>query len=152
MTPGRLSLLLALAPLPALSQSVELCDWQASAQALVEPWEENTRTFANGAVRIAALDTTEPANASAYLLLLSPPRTLLGERQCRVVGWSEGLGFTALFFEDLTSDYDPSRGLIFTVPARIYDPALDFANAARLTVVLNQSTGDIDATLELGRD
>ena len=152
MTPRLFVLLLGLAAAPVAAQSVDLCDWQASAQALVEPWEDNTRTFANGAVRIAALDTTEPANASAYLLLLSPPRTLLGERQCRVVGWTEGLGFTALSFADLKADYDPARGLILTVPTRIYDPALDFSNAAVLTVVLNQSTGAIDASLELGRD
>jgi hypothetical protein len=29
--------------------------------------------FANGNVRLAAIDTVEPANGAAYLLLLSPP-------------------------------------------------------------------------------
>ena len=47
----------------ASAQSVEDCDWRASAQALIEPWEDNTRTFANGDVRLAVTDTIEPAAA-----------------------------------------------------------------------------------------
>ena len=43
------------------AQTAFPCDWQARADAIVEPWEENSKTFANGAVRVALLDTIEPA-------------------------------------------------------------------------------------------
>ncbi|PHQ81797.1 MAG: hypothetical protein COB65_09870 [Thalassobium sp.] len=40
---------LLLAPRAATAQTAAPCDWQASAQALVEPWEDNSATFANAA-------------------------------------------------------------------------------------------------------
>ncbi|WP_341368285.1 hypothetical protein [Yoonia sp. BS5-3] len=64
---------------PAAAQEAIPCDWQASAQHLVEPWEENSRTFANGDVRVAALDTIEPAAGFAYLMVLSP-RLMIWDR------------------------------------------------------------------------
>ncbi len=142
----------ALAASPLTAQSVNPCDWQASAQALVEPWENNTRMFANGEVRLAALDTIEPAIASAYLLVLSPPRAELGERQCRVIGFTKQMGFAAIDFHALTSDYDPAIGLIFDIPVRIVDAETSFSNSAILSLTLNQSTGAMTTSMALGRE
>ena len=114
------------------AQSVGPCGWQTSAQALVEPWEQNSAQFANGEVRLAAIDTVEPAAAAAYLLVLSPPRNELGDRQCRLVGFSDQIGFAAIYFEELTSDYDPAIGLMFDLPVRIIDLATSFTNSAIL--------------------
>ena len=50
-----LAFLLLVSAAPIAAQQARLCDWQASAQALVEPWNENTRVFANGNVRVAGL-------------------------------------------------------------------------------------------------
>lgn len=144
--------LLALLAPPLTAQSVNPCDWQASAQALVEPWEVNTRMFANGEVRLAALDTIEPAIASAYLLVLSPPRAELGERQCRVIGLTEHMGFAAIDFGALTSGYDPAIGLMFDIPVQIVDAATSLAQNRRLSLTLNQSTGAMTSTLALGRE
>lgn len=147
-----LALCLALLGAPLHAQSVTPCDWQASAQALVEPWEENTKQFGNGAVRLAALDTIEPAVASAYLLVLSPPLNEIGERQCRVVGFDDQMGFAALYFDKLTTDYDPATGLIFELPVQIVTADLSFSNGALLSVTLNQSSGDIGVDMTLGRE
>ena len=46
---------------PAAAQSLSDCDWRASAWLLAEPWEANSRTFANGDVRIALIDAIEQA-------------------------------------------------------------------------------------------
>ncbi len=47
---------------PVAAQTVGDCDtWQTSARNLAEPWEANSRTFANGDIRVALLDTIEPA-------------------------------------------------------------------------------------------
>ena len=136
----------------ATAQSVSLCDWQASAQALVEPWDGNTRVFANGDVRLAAIDTVEPATSAAFLLVLSPPRSELGERQCRVVGFSDQLGFAAVYFDRLTADYDPATGLQFTVPVQIVTADGSFSNGGLLGLTLNQSTGAMTTTMELGSE
>ena len=54
---------------PAQAQEAVWCDWPARADAIVEPWSQNTRTFANGDVRLALLDTIEPAAADKTALL-----------------------------------------------------------------------------------
>ena len=132
----------------AVAQSVVPCDWQASAQALAEPWEENAKTFSNGKVRLAILDTIEPAIGFAWLLVLSPPYSELGDRQCRVVGASEDIGFAGLFFDTLQSSYNPLTGLRFQIDARFYDAATDGLARRPLVVTLNQSTGAMTATYE----
>lgn len=137
---------------PVAAQSVNPCDWQASAQALVEPWKDNTRVFANGDVRLAAIDTIEPAGGAAYVLVLSPPRSELGERQCRVIGYTDQLGFAAVYFDLLTADYDPAIGLLFDVNVQIVTADGSFTNGGLLSLTLNQSTGAMTTSLALGNE
>jgi hypothetical protein len=134
------------------AQVISDCDWQASAWNLVEPWEENTRTFSNGAVRLAVLDTIEPAAGAMYLMILLPPNGPLGDRQCKLLSWADGIGFAGLYFNDLKAGYDPARGLLFEVPVQIYDPETSFSNSARVFLELNQATGAIRTDIQLGRE
>ncbi len=136
----------------AAAQELRDCDWVASARNIAEPWGQNTREFANGAVRITKMDTIEPAAGSVFLTVLSPPYGELGDRQCKVIGWSHGVGFTELYFNDLLASYDPALGLIFQLPARIYDPEYAFSNSAILSFVVNQATGEINADVALGNE
>jgi len=139
--------LLALAlPAPVLAQQAFPCDGRESAWSLVEPWEDWSRTFANGDVRVAVIDRVEPAVGSFFLLVLSPPYDELGIRQCRLVGISEGMGYSGFGFEALIAGYDPARGLVLTLPATIYDGATALFADVPLTLVLNQATGEIAVT------
>lgn len=122
--------------------------YQTSARAIMEPWEENTKTFANGNVRLAYLDTEEPANASAFLLILSPPYDELGSRQCKIVSMLDGLGFAGITFGGLTSGYDPAVGLIFDIPVTRYFADSSAYNVQILTVMVNQATGLVTAAFE----
>ena len=132
---------------PAAAQEVMDCDWQAGAASIAEPWDENTETFANGDVRIALLDTVEPALGWAYLLVLSPPYDELGIRQCRVIGAEENMGFPGLDFRSLAADYRPEVGLIFSVDVAQVDPQTAGTYMVPMQVVLNQATGEIRAGL-----
>jgi len=134
----------------ASAQSVGPCDLKASARAIVEPWSEHSATYANGAVRLAVLDTVEPAAAAFHLLVLSPPYSELGERYCRVVSFEDGLGFTAVYFDEITAGYDPATGLTFALPVVTGDPTSLSTNNAVLQIVLNQSTGLMTTQLALG--
>jgi hypothetical protein len=129
----------------ASAQSVQPCDWVARADAIVEPWEQNTRTFSNGRTRLALLDTIEPAAGAFHILILSPPEDELGGRQCRTLGMHEGVGFSGADFASLTASYDPSVGLIFEMDVGYFDGS-DF-RPARLRFTLNQATGQIGARL-----
>jgi hypothetical protein len=142
---------LALLATPAAAQvTVEDCDWRASAQSVAEPWEENTRTFANGDVRLARLDVGEPAFGGFFLLLLSPPRDELGFRQCRVLTYPETSGFAGIDMSALEAGYDPSVGLMFTLPVKVYvaSDAVE-GHSALLRFSLNQATGAITPRLSL---
>lgn len=133
---------------PAMALEIVDCDWQARADAIYEPWEEFSRTYANGDVRLALLDTIEPAAGSFLLLVLSPPYDELGSRQCRTIGMGGGVGFSGIGFEELSADYNPSTGLIFDVQVQYYDGDLADFVSGELFFSLNQSSGLIEAFLE----
>ncbi|RMD92352.1 MAG: hypothetical protein D6811_07090, partial [Alphaproteobacteria bacterium] len=104
-------------------------------------------------IRIALLDTVEPAAASAHLLVLSPPYGPTGERQCRVVSLDGALGFAGLDFASLSAAYDPARGLTVSLPGTVYLPEEGFSNSIVLSVTINQATGAVEADIEpVGRE
>ncbi|GGE44011.1 hypothetical protein GCM10011360_34070 [Primorskyibacter flagellatus] len=142
----RYLLSLLLLATPAVAQQVEDCDWRASAGVIAEPWENNSRSFANGDVRLALLDAGEPAIGGYYILVLSPPRGELGDRQCRIVSY-KSYGFGRVTFKDLTADYDPAQGLRFRLPVRVVDEPTGAMLDRTLTFTLNQSSGEIGPAL-----
>ena len=141
-------LLSALFAMPALAESVEECDWRAGAAAIAEPWEDNSQVFANGAVRIALSDVLEPAAGGFHLIVLSPPYTEIGDRQCRVVTTDDGVGYPGLKVGEAKATYDPATGLTFRIPAARYDMNVGAVYDRVLVVTLNQATGAIAARLE----
>ena len=142
--------LLALAPCAAAAQSVTHCNWQSDVRGIIEPWEDNIRAFADGKVRVIQMNFIEPAAGPINLVILTPPYDPeTGDRNCWVVGWDEALGFVSIEFAALTSTYDPARGIVLAVPARFYDPELDFSNIGLLEVSINQSTGEVGARYEV---
>lgn len=143
-----LLVLAALTACPAFAQSVEDCDWRAEARNIAEPWEQNSATFANGAVRVTLLDTIEPAAVPFHLLVISPPFDEVGSPQCKIISFAEGQGFANIEFPTLEADYDPATGLNFQVMAHSYVPENDSATFGILAFTLNQSTGALDAAFE----
>ena len=105
-------------PLGAIE--VSDCDWRARADAIAEPREENSRTFSNGKTRLALLDTVEPGAAPLFLLVMSPPYSEMGIRQCKVIGFETGIGFGGVDFGHLQASYEPAVGLTFSVPVVLY--------------------------------
>ncbi len=141
-------LALAVFATPVAAQEVIDCDWQARADAIVEPWEDNTRTFANGDVRLALLDTIEPAAGAFHVLVLSPPYDEVGGRQCKTIGVGGGAGFSGVGFEDITAEYDPVKGLSFWLEVDYYDGELADFSGGSLSFSVNQQTGAVEAFLE----
>lgn len=131
---------LMLCAAPAAAQTVEDCDWRTDMRFIAEPWEENTRTFANGAVRLVLIDTWEPAATPFQIVAISPPYGEMGWPQCRAIGAFAGIDFAAL-----EAGYDPTMGLQFTVP--VEDWVQDLVTLPRLLqITLNQATGNVTAT------
>ena len=137
----------ALAALPAAGQVVTECaqSWVASPAHIAEPWEANTRTFANGAIRLAVLDTLgEPACCAVHLLVLSPnARAELSPHvECRVISATDGLGWADMDLREVDASHDPARGLLVDVPIWTYVDGLNDL-PGRLRVRINQATGAV---------
>jgi hypothetical protein len=127
-----------LTPLPALSQMVQSCQdsgYIVSPANLVEPWSLHSRTYANGAIRLALLDTGgEPGCCAAHLLVLSPAggRDEPEYRACHVVSAQPGLGFYSIDVPGIAASYDPTRGLALDVPVRHWDQSVETGGAGTL--------------------
>ena len=124
------------------------CDWRARAEAIPEPWSEYSKTFANGEVRISYLDLIEPAAKSIYIMVLSPPYSELGDRTCRLIGYS-GDGFSLGDFSSLTATYDASEGLKFRVKVGVPNRDATETRDAVLGFGLDQRLGAYDPMLEV---
>lgn len=131
----------------APAQTVNECDWVSSAQNLVEPWSENARYFANGAIKVALLDTYEPACCSYHLLVVFPDPEF--GQACYVISDLPGQGWTAVRYKDLKANYDAAKGLRVNIEVDYYNPETGTADPSRRTrygVRINQATGNV--TLE----
>ncbi|MEM6477622.1 MAG: hypothetical protein AAF647_01110 [Pseudomonadota bacterium] len=134
-----------LAAAPAAAQEVHECDFRARADAIVEPWSLFSRTFANGAVRLALMDLVEPALGPLHIFVVSPPFDELGTRQCKIISVEGTFGFAGVLFEDMQASYDPATGLTFIMDVQVFD-GFD-ARPRVLEFTLNQATGEITTRL-----
>ena len=127
--------------LPAHAQALRDCDtWEASARNVV--WADPTRTFANGDIRLVALDTAEPACCSFHVMVLwLEPE---GFQSCALVSAEPGgLGFSDVTLSAAGASYDPARGLTVRVPVASFDGAQ--ARAALVDITVNRATGQVGA-------
>ena len=136
-------------PLTAEAQSITECDWVANPANIAEPWEANSRSFANGAIRVALLDTGgEPVCCSAHLLILAPAG---GQdepvyRQCLVASAQPGSGFFSMDVPGITASYDPATGLLLSVPLTHWHQGVETGAppiAERMEIRINQATGSV---------
>jgi len=132
----------------AVAQAITDCDWVGNPANIMEPWEVHSRTYANGNIRVAWLDTGgEPVCCSSHLLILSPSGDGEGEpiyRQCRVASAQPGQGFYSVDVPGITASYDPNKGLLLSVPIGHWHPGMDTGAPAipdRMEIRINQANG-----------
>ena len=147
-----LALALAALPLGAGAQVITDCDWVANPANIAEPWEANSRTYANGAIRIALLDTGgEPVCCSAHLLILAPSGSGQEEpayRACQVFSARSGSGFYGFDVARTAASYDPARGLLLSVPVYHWHQGMESGAPPieeRVELRINQATGEVRA-------
>lgn len=136
-------------PLAATAQIVRECDWVGTPANIMEPWEEFSRSFANGAIRIAQLDTGgEPVCCATHLLVLAPSEDDNGPiyRQCFEVSDNSGAGFYDIDFPGIVASYDPRLGLRLEVPVFRYHDGVGLGQPGlpgRIAIRINQATGRV---------
>ena len=135
---------------PAMAQTAVDCSgWVASARNIPEPFEQYTRTYANGEIRVILLDTIEPALGAFHLMVIAPPYDELGSRNCAVISQSDGLGFAGMFFDQIGASYDPATGLTIRLPIERFAPNTGGTDPATLAVTINQALGTIVPFVEI---
>ncbi len=133
----------------ATAQALAPCDdWRSHVLGIAEPWEANTRTYADGTLRLVIMDVGEPVVGSYRLLILSPPTDANPDgRQCQVLSLDADMGFAGLSFDGVADSTD-ATGLTVFIPARRWMPATDTYTDATLSVTLISTDGAIAASLE----
>ena len=143
VTGGTISAALAASPLAA--QTISSCEAHlaASVHAVAEPLEANTRTYANGAIRVIKMDTGAPACCPEYLVILHPAGAAPDEqyRKCTLVSIEPDLGFSRIEFDTHSAAYDPARGLTLSFIVEI--PFGNSVSAGGLDITINQATGEV---------
>ena len=106
---------------PTQAAILEECNDYASAGLVVEPWEQNTRTFYNGQVRVAVVDTGgEPVCCSSYLVVIYPNvDDELGGRSCMMLSQGERSGWAGIDVKTIRSSYAAATGLTLAVPVSV---------------------------------
>lgn len=135
------------AALPVTAAEVRECDFAASLQTLVEPWEKNIRSYYNGQVRVALVDTWgEPACCSTHLLIMIPNNDETEHsRICKVVGDKGANGYQAIAIDKIRTRYDAGRGLLIEYPYKRYIDGAKFQpGVGRVRVNLQKGTVKVE--------
>ncbi|OAN78859.1 hypothetical protein A8B78_00375 [Jannaschia sp. EhC01] len=123
---------------PAQAFITAPCGPEFTPLTITEPWEENTRTFANGAIRIFEIFIDPNVASGAALGILHPAGSGEEYRTCTAIYQSAEFRFFAqAFVAEATAFYDPAVGLVITVP--IANAGHDGPVMVRFAV--NQATG-----------
>lgn len=136
------AILALLAPQIAGAASVAGCDRPLASAANVMSFDAaGHRSFANGAIRLIWLDTTEPACCSSHLMVQMFHATEMGQ-SCWIVSADDGeLGFGGFDLPGARATYDPARGLTVAIPANVFGG--DGPVPALLTLTLDQGAQTI---------
>ncbi len=129
---------------PVAAQQVQPCEsngtfpYETTALAIAEPWEDNTRIFAEGQVRITIMDTYEPALGALYLMVIFEPMGQAADfRTCVLV--SNGFaGFPNMTLEGLNVREIEGQGMRFHVPTTFYNPTDDEVEYGYLEVMVDR--------------
>ncbi len=133
---------------PAIAQDVRDCNtFEANARNTYPPYEETIRSYANGNIRVIALDVGEPA-AAAYHLLVTHPLPDEPFPGCSLISNNGSLGFGSLHMDNVAASYDPTAGLSLSIPAEFYEGDAVYVETLRVTV--NQATGVVSAVIADG--
>ncbi|ABD53435.1 hypothetical protein [Jannaschia sp. CCS1] len=115
------------------------CGPEFSPLTITEPWEESSRTFAEGAIRIFEIFIDPNVASGAALGILHPNAPGSDSyRTCTAIYAGDQFRYFAqAFVADATAVYDASVGLIITVPVAFADGN----GPVMLRFAVNQATG-----------
>lgn len=134
-----ISLLLALAG-PASALEVKTCeDAHVGLSELIAPVGKNARTYKDDKVSVYVIDMVEPVCCAAGVAVVLPDVSdELGGNQCLAV-----IGVASVQLDEAASEDDPSKGLLITIPTRVFNEASDSAPGDPIRLRVNVDKGSV---------
>jgi hypothetical protein len=134
------ALLMLAAPVAALE--VKPCDEaNVSLTELIAPVGKNSRTYKDDKVSVYVVDTVEPVCCAAGVAVVMPDvADELGGNKCLAV-----VGVASVQLDEATTEDDPAKGLLLTIPTRVFNEASDSAPGAPLKLRIDIDRGTMVA-------
>ncbi len=106
---------------------------------LIAPVASNSKTYKDGKISLYAVDTVEPVCCAAGVALVIPDISdETGGNQCLAV-----VGVASVQLDETTTEDDAQKGLLLTIPARVFNEAADSAPGAPLKLRVNVDKGSV---------
>ena len=136
------------ASLPARADVVTDCGQWTGPEHLVEPWEDTTRTFSQGSVRVAVVDLGEPDCCPRHFVV-TIPANMYGGRACFLVARNALIpnGWARVGLDEATASRGPEPGLKLSIPVYTYDYRTGGADAdsrRMITLRIRQAAGTVE--------
>ena len=109
---------------PAIALEVKNCeDANVGLTELIPPVGKNSRTYKDDKISVYAVDTVEPVCCAAGVAVVIPDiADELGGNKCLAV-----VGVASVQLDEAASDDDPAKGLLISIPTRVFNEASDSA-------------------------
>jgi len=127
---------------PAAALEVKPCDEaNVGLTALIAPVGKSSRTYKDDKVSVYVVDTVEPVCCAAGVAVVMPDvADELGGNKCLAV-----VGVASVQLDEATAEDDPAKGLLITIPTRVFNEASDSAPGAPLKLRINIDQGTLAA-------
>jgi hypothetical protein len=135
-----LALALLLTAATAAALEIKSCaDANVGLTELIAPVAKNSRTYKDDKVSVYVVDTIEPVCCAAGVAVVMPDvGDELGGSQCLAV-----VGVASVQLDEATVEEDPAKGLLLTIPTRVYGEAADSAPGAPLKLRIDADKGTL---------
>ena len=127
---------------PATALEVRTCDEaHVGLTELIAPVGKYSRSYKEDKVSVYVVDTVEPVCCAAGVAVVMPDiADELGGNKCLAV-----VGVASVQLDEATAEDDPAKGLLITIPTRVFNEASDSAPGAPLKLRINVDQGTLAA-------
>lgn len=128
---------------PAAALEVKSCEEaRVGLEDLIAPAAKHSRTFKDDSVSIYSVDTVEPVCCAAGVAIVMPDVSdEAGGSKCMAI-----VGVASIQLDEATTEEDPAKGLLITIPTRVFNDAADSAPGDPMRIRIDVDKGT--ATLE----
>lgn len=125
---------------PARALEVKTCDEaNVGLTDLIAPVAKNSRTFKDDKISVYAVDIAEPVCCAAGVAVVLPDVSdELGGNQCLAV-----VGVASVQLDEATAEDDPAKGLLLSIPTRVFNEAADSAPGAPIRLRIDAEKGTV---------